>query len=206
MTNPPVEPEPLQQLENKVWFTYSARIQAHKRLLFNNFWSNFILVLYSLATLTASIVSLNDTKFYGSYTSELIVVISAITLVASLIIVNVNYQTRILRMRDNYILLQKLYEDIRIYRNSQQKSSGDLEEYSGFVKNYMSILEKNENHITLDDIANRCQAKGLKNREPDCRERVLWFLYKSGRFLLILMFFLLPAYLIIRPLLKFIWY
>lgn len=206
MTNPPVEPEPLQQLENKVWFTYSARIQTHKRLLFNNFWSNFILVLYSLATLIASIVSLKDTTFYGGYTSELIVVISAITLVASLIIVNVNYQTRILRMRDNYILLQKLYEDIRIYRNSQKESSEYLEKYSNFVRNYMSILEKNENHITLDDIANRCQAKGLKSRKPDFREAMLWYSYKFGRFLLILMFLLLPVYLIIRPLLKFIWY
>lgn len=205
MTNPPVEPESLQQLENKVWFTYSARIQTHKRLLFNNFWSNFILVLYSLATLIASIVSLKDTTFYGSYTSELIVIISAITLVASLIIVNVNYQTRILRMRDNYILLQKLYEDIKIYRNSQKESSEDPEKYSDFVRSYMSILEKNENHITLDDIANRCQAKGLKNREPDCREVMLWYSYKFCRFLLILIFLLLPTYLIIRPLLKFIW-
>lgn len=205
MTNPPVKPELLQQLENKVWFTYSARIQAHKRLLFNNFWSNFILVIYSLATLIASIVSLKDTKFYGSYTSELIIVISAITLVASLIIVNVNYQTRILRMRDNYILLQKLYEDIKIYRNSYQKSSVGPEKYSYFVKRYMSILEKNENHITLDDIAHRCQAKNLENRKPDCLEKWLWRSYKIGRILLIFMFFLLPAYLIIRPLFKFIW-
>lgn len=193
MTNPPVEPESLQQLENKVWFTYSARIQTHKRLLFNNFWSNFILVLYSLATLIASIVSLKDTTFYGSYTSELIVVISAITLVASLIIVNVNYQTRILRMRDNYILLQKLYEDIKIYKNSCQKSSVDLEKYRFFVKRYMSILEKNENHITLDDIANRCQAKNLENRKPDRLERSLWYLYKFGRYLLIFMFFYYPG-------------
>lgn len=109
-------------------------------------------------------------------------------------------------MRDNYILLQKLYEDIRIYRNYQKESSEYLEKYSNFVRNYMSILEKNENHITLDDIANRCQAKGLKNRKPDFREIMLWHSYKFGRFLLILMFLLLPVYLIIRPLLKFIWY
>ncbi|WP_308904855.1 SLATT domain-containing protein [Neisseria subflava] len=206
MTNPPVEPESLQQLENKVWFTYSARIQTHKRLVFNNFWSNLILVIYSLATLIASIVSLKDTKFYGCYTSELIVVISAITLVASLIIVNVNYQTRILRMRDNYISLQKLYEKIKIYRNSCQESSVDLGKYRGFVEKYMSILEKNENHITLDDIANRCQAKKLVDRKPDYLEKWLWRLYKFGKYLLILMSLLLPGYLIISPLYKFIWY
>ena len=195
----------LKSLEDKVWFTYAARIQTHKRLNFNNFWSNFILVCYSLATLIASVVSLKAPQFYGCNTNELIVIISAITLIASLMIVNVNYQTRALRMRDNYISLQNLYENIKNYLAKKPQDDSEIScKYDFFIRKYMEILEKNENHTTIDDIANRCQANGLSSREPSCYERFLLHLYKSFKWVLILLLLSLPFYLMMYPLFKFL--
>ena len=189
----------LSKLSDKVWFTYTARIQTHKRLKFNEFCSNFILVYYSLSILIVSIVTLTEKDFYGNieHTNLMSTILSAIILVTSLMIVNVNYQLRAVRMRDNYLELQKLYEEIKLHM--EHNSIINQHDEEKFKNHYVSILEKHENHITFDDIANRLQTE--TNRGVSCYEKFLYYGYRIVKWMLLIAIIILPTYLIFKPLL-----
>lgn len=107
------------KLINKIWFTYSARIKAHKRISQNNLFANLLLCLYSLSATICSIAALVNESFLGCNTSILLIILSLIIFIFSLLVGSYNFGVRAYLMRDNYIALQGLYNKLEY--------SGDLD-------------------------------------------------------------------------------
>lgn len=113
----------METLKNKIWFTYTARIEAYRRLKNYSFWASLLLCLYSLATVVCSIISISLPKLLGKHTDTLLIVLSVISFVFSLLIVSYKFDDRALAMKENYLDLQRLYENLK------RDASGDIDKY-----------------------------------------------------------------------------
>lgn len=174
------------KLINKIWFTYSARIKAHKRISQNNLFANLLLCLYSLSATICSIAALVNESFLGCNTSILLIILSLIIFIFifSLLVSSYNFGVRAYLMRDNYIALQGLYNKLEY--------SGDLDcdSLKKYLEEYSSILNRYENHSSIDDISHRFSTE--TTRPLTKRENRDFYIYKVSRFLLYFILFSLP--------------
>lgn len=172
------------KLINKIWFTYSARIKAHKRISQNNLFANLLLCLYSLSATIFSIAALVNESFLGCNTSILLIILSLIIFIFSLLVGSYNFGVRAYLMRDNYIALQGLYNKLEY--------SGDLDcdSLKKYLEEYSSILNRYENHSSIDDISHRFSTE--TTRPLTKRESRDFYIYKASRFLLYFILFSLP--------------
>lgn len=126
-------------MEDKVWWTRKARIQSENRMLANHRIANFILLWYSLCSVSVSIWIL---KFSSSnpHTDVLFTIFSVFILSVSLFSANARYAERANAFKENYVALQILYENIK----GETPSTNDIDEYK-------RLLSISENHGTSDD-------------------------------------------------------
>ncbi|WP_010226694.1 SLATT domain-containing protein [Pseudomonas donghuensis] len=144
------------KLRDKIWFTYKARIQAHKRLEWLDFHSQLLLVWYALLGAALAVTTIKYPELLGSDTSILSAILSIGLLGVSLAVANRDFKGRAIQMRRNYLELQRLY-------NSTPASSPD----NDFLQaKYDAILAECENHTETDDRVARAFSKGLTSRAP----------------------------------------
>lgn len=166
-------------MQNKVWFTYKARIQAHHRLEWLNMHSQLLLVWYAILGAVLSVVVIRYPALFGKNTDILSAVLSIALLGVSLSVANRDFRGRAMEMRKNYLALQKLYDLMKF------KSSGEVNETD--VIKYHELLNEVENHSDMDDKIFRVKhAAELNTRKPSDREKrqVYTFLIMNNIFLL----------------------
>lgn len=144
-------------VKDNVWFTYKARIQAHKRLEWLDIHSQFLLVWYAILGAVLAIVAIRYPQALGANTDILAAVLSVALLGVSLAVANRDFRGRALTMMKNYKDLQKLY-------NLLNSAASVTEAHSNA---YHDLLAESENHKEIDDRRFRTSASStLLSRKP----------------------------------------
>lgn len=141
-------------MSDNIWFTYKARIQACNRLEWWDFHSQLLLVWYAILGVILAIVSVQYPEVLGKNTGIYASIMSVALLVISLVISNRDFRGRSLKMRDNYLALQELYN-----------ISGSIDK-NELAEKYSHLLRDIENHNELDDKKFRVFAHDLNTRKP----------------------------------------
>lgn len=142
---------------DNVWFTYKARIQAHKRLEWLDFHSQMLLVWYAILSATLAVLTVRYPQVLGPDTDVLATILSIALLGVSLAVANRDFRGRAMLMRENYLKLQKLYRDI-------SRSNHYADEHEA---RYEGLLVDAENHRDIDDRVARTFAQNLTSRQPN---------------------------------------
>lgn len=156
-------------MSDNVWFTYKARIQAHKRLEWLDLHSQFLLVWYAILSTVLSVVSIKHSKVFGEDTDVMAAILAVALLGVSLSVSNRDFRGRALHMRRNYLGLHQLYRSIP--KNTILTSDQSAR--------YDELLNDSENHLEIDDRIARILASQLTSRHPTVFESihvVFWLL------------------------------
>jgi hypothetical protein len=183
-------------VNDKVWFTYKARIRAHERLSRNDFYSQILLVWYALASTVLAIVVIRYPEVLGRNTDVISSVLSTALLVVSMLVTGRDYRGRSLEMRKNYLALQSLHR--KLTASPPLLTPADAEQ------EYQVLLDSLENHAQIDDICARVSVSStLTSREPSVGETMRAWTYVVTRFTILVACFLLPValftYAILEP-------
>ena len=176
----------MDELINKVWFTYKARIRASERLQGNNTHSQFLLVWYALISASLTIATIKYPKLLGDNTDITSAILSVALLVISLLVTNVDYRGRAIEMRRNYLSLQRLYNSLLTQKNLSVPTQSILDEYT-------NLLEVIENHSSIDDKYWRVIFSPNTSRPVTCTEKLDVYLYLALRYSILVIGYLLPV-------------
>jgi hypothetical protein len=152
-----------QTLERRSYKTYSARLQASRRLASRNRAWNASLIATSTATTIASVALLTDSSIYGRSGPTLLVCTAILTLIASLVASGLDYSGRSRDMFLNYRRLQRLSAEVERYVCSAGLQSREVLET--LHERYDGLLDESENHLNSRIQAIRVPARGYRNRE-----------------------------------------
>ncbi|MDE2311356.1 MAG: SLATT domain-containing protein [Betaproteobacteria bacterium] len=175
-------------LADKLWFTFKARIRAQERLSRNDFHSQLILVWYALASAIVAVIVIRYPNFLGKDTDIVSASLSIALLVISLLVTNRDFRGRALAMRQNYLAIQGLYNDLT-YQEQPTRSSVEIS------KTYQRILNESENHCEIDDKYFRV-FHGNTTRPASYREKAEVGLYLLWRFIILSLIYMLPVFIL----------
>lgn len=125
---------------DNVWYTYKSRIQAQTRLARNEFHSQALLVWYSLLTAALSIVAVRFPNILGPNTDVMSAIAGVAILVVSMFVTSQDLRGRSIAMRENYLALQALYNEM---------PHGGVPSPAQ-VSRYHELLQAVENHTEYD--------------------------------------------------------
>lgn len=178
-------------LSDKVWYTYIARVQAHKRLEKFDFVSQLVLVWYSFLSVATGAYTLINDKFLGDRTGYLLLCLSVGVLIVSLVVSARDFRGRSINMKLHYVKLQRLYFTVQRcdFDNDLQKLEDE----------YCKLLCEVENHTTLDDTRARVQRRNQKlTRQASCSEYFsvysMGFIYRVAALLITILPFIVARY------------
>ncbi|MGW9587794.1 SLATT domain-containing protein [Microbacterium sp. NPDC055455] len=137
-------------LARRTYATYLARLRtANRTRLRGQLW-NLPLVTSPVVTLIVAVVSLNAPDVYSDRTDLLLVVLSVLTLVASIIVPSANYAVNAERLFTAYRGLQRLSVDLE--RDSQRLRLGWRRNRvaARASHEYQEILDRTQNHSGAD--------------------------------------------------------
>lgn len=140
--------DPLQILQNRIKWTYLARLEASKRLHSNNTAVSSALVLFNLASVLSAIRLLVEPQ-PGIWPSSPLtsIAFAVIALSLSLYSATANYGQRSQMMFGNYREIQKLWAATELEESGGRLQSESLETIR---KQYDDQLDGHENHTTRD--------------------------------------------------------
>ncbi|WP_371822839.1 SLATT domain-containing protein [Paludibacterium sp. B53371] len=174
-------------VDDKVWFTYKARIQAQLRLARLDFHSQLLLVWYAILGASLAVATIRYPHVLGKDTDILSAVLSIALLGISMAVTNRDFRGRSIAMRKNYLDLQHLHD--RLKQNGTT-STADLDCYH-------ELLSSAENHLEIDDMLFRVlNASTLTSRKPTCVETLKVYAYLFRRQAITLTLYLLPILII----------
>ena len=175
--------EEKKKLEDKLWFTYKARIRAEERLRGNDFHSQLILVLYALVSAILSVIVIRYPSILGKNTELVSACLGIALLVISLLVTNRDFRGRALAMKQNYLDIQSLFNELTL-RDSPARPLPEIAE------SYQKILAESENHSETDYKYFRVFQKTNK---PASKQEILGvYFYIVRRFLILAVIYLLP--------------
>ncbi len=170
---------------DRIWKTKKIRINTESRLLENSIIYEIIIPLYSLFFILLVILP-------GGEDSNCIKIFSIagslIILIASIIASNQNYQLRAYKMKQHYIMLDKLY--IKIVNTNDENKKEKI-----FYK-YLKELENVENHIDYDykkTIISLRKDKNCTFPKPTFSEMILFYMIIIKRWSIIVFFLGIPV-------------
>jgi len=170
-------------VDDKVWFTYKARIQAQLRLSWLDFHSQLLLVWYAILGASLAIVTIRYPDVLGDDTDILSAVLSIALLGISMAVANRDFRGRSIAMRANYLALQHLYDRTK---QSGATSASDLDCYHG-------LLSSVENHKEIDDMLFRVlHGSTLTTRKPSCVEIIKVYAYLVLKWIITFGLYFLP--------------
>lgn len=134
------------RLEDRAYATYKARIKMHRRLQIRNASWNASLISAATATTIAGIGMLAEPGMYGNHGAVLFAALAVISLVASLVVANMNYPGRCQAVEANYKRIQQ------IALAAEALPGRDVGEPELFMlqREYEIALEASENHSDAD--------------------------------------------------------
>ena len=177
-------------MEDNIWWTRKARINAEARLLSNQHCLDILLLWYSLTAVFVSVWLLG----YGGdqkLSSVVFTCFSIFILGVSLFGANARFTQRAAQFKENYISLQELYFNIK--GSGAEESPPQIE--------YKRLLELAENHSEIDDIKSlvsewaNTDDKAKLSRKPNWIHYTKYITYLSRRYLLLFVLFSLPLVL-----------
>ncbi|MDY1046968.1 SLATT domain-containing protein [Pseudomonas coleopterorum] len=176
-------------MRDKVWFTYKARIQAHKRLEWLDFHSQLLLVWYAILSTALGVLTIRHATILGPDTDVMATILSVALLGISLAVANRDFRGRAMLMRTNYLELQKLH------RGMFEGSPGTPPPAPTPVQisRYDELLAESENHREIDDRIARVFASGTITRPPSGFEYFSAMFWLTMRFLITALLYALPV-------------
>ncbi|HFF9831137.1 SLATT domain-containing protein [Serratia marcescens] len=185
-------------LADRVWWTKKTRTQAEKRLLSNDFYSQVILLWYSVFLVFVSIYELKDAS-ENTYFAVMMVALSVLILCATLFVNNRSFKERAM-------LIKQCYEQLGVIYGkscSEKYSNDDLE------AEYQRILSICENHKDIDykcavvsEYYNtpRNKRDSLLTKHPTCMQNlfVIFYYFIKFSFITVLLFLPLCIYFGLR--------
>ncbi|WP_186130427.1 SLATT domain-containing protein [Burkholderia gladioli] len=172
-------------MNDKIWFTYKARIRTHERLARNDFHSQTLLVWYAFSGAVLGIVAVRFPQVLGKNTDIISAVFSVALLAVSMLVTGRDFRGRSLEMQRNYLALQALY--------NKAKSTPPAISDDDLRLEYEHLLDSAENHTGIDDICARVFGAGeLTSRIPTRREEAQACGYMALRFFVLFLFYCLP--------------
>jgi hypothetical protein len=169
-------------VKDNVWFTYKARIRAHKRLEWLDFHSQLLLVWYAILSTTLGVLTIRRSTLLGPDTDVMATILSVALLGVSLAVTNRDFRVRAMLMRSNYLKLQSLHRELPV--NSEPTTEQ--------ANKYDELLAESENHREIDDRIARVFAQGLTSRTPTAFETFYAFVWLTVRFVITLGLYVLP--------------
>ncbi|MCE0929668.1 SLATT domain-containing protein, partial [Pseudomonas monteilii] len=133
--------------KDSVWFTYKARIQAHKRLEWLDFHSQLLLVWYAILSTALGVLTIRHSTILGPDTDIMATILSVALLGISLAVANRDFRGRAMLMRTNYLELQKLHRGIPDGPPNTPPPAPTSEQ----INRYDELLAESENHREIDD-------------------------------------------------------
>lgn len=180
----------LDKLQDNIWFTRLARIEASTRLLNWDLHIQIILLELTFLSLVSSIVGLNS--FYiNPFAKEYISVYFSLFIFSlALFHSMMNFKNRGESFKNNYIELQKLIFEIE---NEKCKIAQGQESnrYLQLCERYTELLKVAENHTSEDDLFARSR-KDLSTRRLSFNEEITVFIMKKVRIALLTVFYVMP--------------
>ena len=175
--------EEKEKLANKLWFTYKARIRAEERLRGNDFHSQLILVLYASVSAILSVIVIRYPSILGKNTDLVSACLGIALLVISLLVTNMDFRGRALAMKQNYLDIQSLFNDLTL-QDSPTRPLAEIAEC------YQKILSESENHSEVDYKYFRVFQD--TNKPASWKENVVVYFYIASRLITLAVIYLLP--------------
>ncbi|WP_082629575.1 SLATT domain-containing protein [Pseudomonas paralactis] len=169
-------------MKDNVWFTYKARIQAHKRLEWLDLHSQLLLVWYAILSSALAVISIKHPKALGDDTDVMAAILSVALLGVSLSVSNRDFRGRAIQMRRNYLGLHQLYRSI----------SKDASLTSEQSSRYDELLDETENHREIDDRIARILAPQLTSRHPTVFESIHVLFWLVSRLIITIALYAAP--------------
>lgn len=138
----------LQDLERRAFKTYQARVRATARLAARNRAWNAFLIATSSSGVIASVALLVEPDIYGVGGPVLLVVVSMLTVVASLVTASLDYSGRARNMFINYRKVQRLSGEAE--RAQRDPGQCNFETAQRLFSQYDGLLDESENHTAGD--------------------------------------------------------
>lgn len=170
-------------MRDNVWFTYKARIQAHKRLEWLDLHSQLLLVWYAILGTVLSVVAIKHPKVFGDDTDVMATILSVALLGVSLAVSNRDFRGRAIQMRRNYLGLHQLYRSV----------PKDIALTSDQSVRYDELLNDSENHREIDDRIARILASQLTSRHPTVFESVHVIFWLLSRLVITIALYVAPV-------------
>jgi hypothetical protein len=140
----------LDMLARRTYATYLARLRtANRTRLRGQLW-NLPLVTSPVVTLIVAVVSLNAADVYSDRTDLLLVVLSVLTLVASIIVPSADYAVSAERLFTAYRGLQRLSVDLERESKRLRLSWRRNRAAVRASHEYQEILDRTQNHSGAD--------------------------------------------------------
>ncbi|MGA4692586.1 SLATT domain-containing protein [Rhodococcus sp. AB351] len=174
----PVESSWQDDLVDRSYRTYKARINTAVRLRVRNHVWNTVLISATTSSAIAGIALVADSKLFGEQGSTIFAAMSVLVLAASLVVTGKNYEGRSRDMFDNYRKIQRLSAKAEMLVKQKNRLSklvnhrSILEinrELEKLFDDYQDLLDASENHTPSDH----------KSKKTSGRPRSKFYL-KSG--------------------------
>ncbi|WP_164758861.1 SLATT domain-containing protein [Aliarcobacter butzleri] len=177
---------------DKVWITRKSRINASERFKRNDLISQILIAYYSFFIIVITIVDIkNDNLNFEILT----LILSILILIVSIFIFAMNYKERASVLQTSYVLMSKLYEEIKEKENKKDN-------YDELRNQYDMIVSLTENHSSSDYLEVMYEVKNNKDYEQVngkwtfSKSLKIW-IYKLTRFFKISFLFILPIIIVI---------
>jgi len=141
-----VAKELAKRLEDRSYITYKARLKTHQRLRSRGVAWNAFLISSATATTVASVGMLSDSRIYGANGDALLAMLAIVSLVASLVVANMDYGGRSQSVEANY----KRIQQISLAAESLAAHGCRVAEVTSLQREYEIALESSENHSGAD--------------------------------------------------------
>lgn len=175
--------------KDSVWFTYKARIQAHKRLEWLDFHSQLLLVWYAILSTALGVLTIRHSTILGPDTDVMATILSVALLGISLAVANRDFRGRAMLMRTNYLELQKLHRGLPDALPPNTSAAPTQAQ----VNRYDELLAESENHREIDDRVSRIFASGLTSRIPTRFEYFTAISWLTMRVLITALLYAIPV-------------
>lgn len=173
-------------MQDKIWFTYKARIQAHIRLAWLDFHSQTLLVWYAILSAGLSVVAIRYPKVLGEDTDVISAALSIVLLGISMAVANRDFRGRAIAMRQNYLDLQRLHDELK-FRGSHNDTD---------LGRYHSLLGSVENHNEIDDKVFRVRyAHTLTSRKPSRDDAIDAYIHICAKAILTVSLYVAPLFI-----------
>lgn len=157
MTGPTTAVSEFLALEKRSEKTYKARVHASERLARRGRAWNASMLAFSFALLVASIGLLAQDDLYGSQGELLLVALSVSSLIASLMVAQLNYAVRARDMETNYKAVQVVSQ----LAESAKTLNPAVARHTELLGMYHALIASGENHTTADKW--RSEGRGLRH-------------------------------------------